>query len=49
MGRLIAYYNLLEPALGERMMGYAEAFAALHKSVQLNNSMNTYKKGMEDQ
>lgn len=31
MGRLLAYYNQLEPAFRERMMGYAEAFIALRK------------------
>ena len=49
MGRLIAYYNLLEPAFRERMMGYAEAYATLHESGKLVNSVNTDKKGTEDQ
>ncbi|WP_026527944.1 helix-turn-helix domain-containing protein [Butyrivibrio sp. VCD2006] len=29
MGRLIAYYNRLEPMFRERVMGYAEAYAGL--------------------
>ncbi len=29
MGKLIAYYNLLEPAFRERIIGYAEAYASL--------------------
>ena len=29
MGRLISYYNMLEPAFRERMIGYAEAYASL--------------------
>lgn len=44
MGKLIAYYNLLEPAFRERMIGYAEAFATLHELGLLSNSMNTDKK-----
>ena len=34
MGRLIAYYNLLQPAFRERVMGYVEAFSALDKNGQ---------------
>ena len=30
MGRLIAYYNMLNPAFRERMLGYAEAYASLN-------------------
>ena len=29
MGRLISYYNMLEPAFRERMIGYAEAYASM--------------------
>ena len=32
MGKLIAYYNMLEPAFRERVMGYAEAYATLRES-----------------
>ncbi len=48
MGRLIAYYNLLEPAFRERMMGYAEAFATLHESNQYNNSVKSDRKEIKD-
>lgn len=30
MGRLLAYYNLLEPMFRERLMGYAEAYAEMN-------------------
>ena len=30
MGRLLAYYNRLEPMLRERLMGYAEAYAEMN-------------------
>ena len=33
MGRLISYYNELEPAFRERMMGYAEAFVSMRKGM----------------
>ncbi len=32
MGRLIAYYNRLDPMLRERVIGYAEAYAGLEKN-----------------
>ena len=38
MGRLIAYYNLLEPAFRERMMGYAEAYASLKEKDKYTHS-----------
>lgn len=31
MGKLISYYNMLEPAFRERMIGYAEAFVSMRK------------------
>ena len=30
MGRLLAYYNRLEPMFRERLMGYAEAYAEMN-------------------
>ncbi|SFL43390.1 Helix-turn-helix [Lachnospiraceae bacterium KH1T2] len=40
MGKLIAYYNMLNPAFRERMLGYAEAYASLKE----DNVVTHYKK-----
>ncbi len=40
MGRLIAYYNMLNPAFRERMLGYAEAYVSLKE----DNVVTHYKK-----
>ncbi len=31
MGRLIGYYNQLQPQMRDRVLGYAEAFASMYK------------------
>ena len=49
IGRLIAYYNHVEPSFRERMMGYAEAFATLHESSQFKNSLKSDKEGTDNQ
>lgn len=39
VGRLIAYYERLEPILRERVMGYAEAFATIELDGIRENNM----------
>ena len=38
MGRLLAYYNRLEPMFRERLIGYAEAYAGLKEGMQKGES-----------
>ncbi len=45
MGRLISYYNMLEPAFRERMIGYAEAYASLKEK---DEGTHSKKKGTGD-
>lgn len=45
MGRLISYYNMLEPAFRERMIGYAEAYASLKEK---DEDTHSKKKGTGD-
>ncbi|WP_051671827.1 helix-turn-helix domain-containing protein [Oribacterium sp. P6A1] len=45
MGRLISYYNMLEQAFRERMIGYAEAYASLKEK---DEGTHPKKKGTGD-